>query len=512
MAEETQQETRSAANKRLAKNTIALYIRMAIAMLVSLYTSRVVLQTLGVEDFGTYGIVGGIVVTFAFINNTLVSSIQRFLNFEIGKSNQDGVTRVFSNGFHIQVVFAAIIVLLAETLGLFYLNTYAKLPPGRLYAANWVFQFAILTTVSRLIRTPFMASVIAYERMTAYAIIGIVDVVMKLVIVYMLMISPIDKLISYAALGAVVSIGISLYYAYYSYSRFSDCRIQRFLDRPLLKQMLKFSGWNIFGSVSLLATFQGVDLIINYFHGVVANAVILIANQVFGATTCLTSGFQTAFNPQITKTYAKGDMNVLFDLIYRTTRYSFFLVIVCAVPLAFECGRLLELWLGTVPQYATDMCQFMILISVVDALAAPLWMSAYATGDIKRYQIIISSILLLNFPLTIAFMAAGFSPVWAIIIRFFVGIAGYIYRVIYMKTVLKMPIYGYLKDAIRPCALVLFPSMAAAFVVHYTLRLHTIVITSLLLFIVSAIILFLGLQNTERLALLKSVKAKVSLN
>ena len=499
-------------NRRIAKNTIALYVRMAIAMLVSLFTSRVLLQSLGVEDYGTYGVVGGIVTLFAFINGTLVGSIQRFLNFEIGKGSNERVTQVFSNGFHVQVIFAGIVVLLAETIGLYYLNNVMNVPQGRLYAANWVYQFAILTTVLRIIRSPFNASMIAYERMTAFAIIGIVDVCLKLFIVYLLLISPFDRLITYAALGASVSVGMTLFYVYYNNTHFKDCRIYRGIEKPLLKKMLTFSGWNIFGSASLLVTFQGVDLIINYFHGVAVNAALTIANQVYGAAYSLTSNFQTAFNPQITKTYARGNMNELFDFICRTTRYSFYLVAVCTIPLLFESHDLLVFWLGTVPQYTQQFCNFMLLICVVDALSGPLWMTVYSTGEIKVYQIFISCILFLNFPITAGCMALGLSPVWAIIVRFGVSILGYSYRIFYLKTKLEMPMKKYLISAVKPCCIVFFPAILVVAAIKQSVHLHAAFLTFIFIVTTGAIILSIGLNKNERVALKTVIINKFMIN
>lgn len=517
MAEEIQHkepeqlETRSSANKRLAKNTIALYIRMAFAMLVTLYTSRVVLQTLGVEDFGTYGVVGSIVVLFAFVNNTLVGSIQRFLNFELGLKNSDGVTKVFSNAFHVQVIFASIIILLGETIGLYYLNHYIKVPEGRMYAANWVYQFAIYTTVLRIIRTPFNASMIAYERMTVFAIIGIVNVCLKLLIVYMLLISPFDRLISYSALGASVSTGMTLFYIYYNNTNFKDCHIQRKIEKTLLKQMLSFSGWNLLGSIAVLATFQGVNLILNYFYGVVVNAALSIANQVYAATTSFTGSFQTAFRPQITKNYAKKDFEYFFDLVFRTTRYSFFLVIICAIPLYFQCNGLLALWLGIVPKYATEFCQYLIMVCVVDAIAAPLAMSVNATGNIKKYQLIISSILVLNFPITIFLMNLGLSPTWALITRFLVCCLAYVYRIIYMVKVLNMNIHHYFKKIVIPCIYVFVPTIIVALLINSFCHTHTIILAATYFLITVCFILLLGLNRYERRQIKKVVTTKLKL-
>lgn len=502
------QESRSSANKRIAKNTFALYGRMLFAMFVSLFTSRVVLQKLGQSDFGTYGVVCSIVVLFAFLNNTLVGSIQRFLNFEIGKNNPKGVTNVFSNGFHVQIIFAIIIVVLGETIGLYYLNHFLKIPASRMYAANWVYQFAIISTVLRIIRSPFNASMIAYERMTVFAIIGVVNVCLKLLIVYMLVISPFDRLITYAALGTTISTGMTLFYIYYNKTHFKYCRVHRRIDKPLLKHMLSFSGWNIFGSVSLLATFQGVNLVINFFHGEIVNAALNIANQVYGAAYSLTSNFQTAFNPQITKIYAKGDMKYLYDIVCRATRYSFFLVIICTIPLYFESERLLDLWLENPPYYSKEFCDYMMLICIFDALSGPLWMSVYATGKIKKYQIIISSILFLNFPISIICMAVGLSPVWAIFVRFIITVAAYIYRLSYMIKKMKMPLNEYFIGVLKPCCLVFIPAIVVITLLHHFINLHTVIMTAIFLLIVCGIILTIGLNNNERIMLKKAIISK----
>lgn len=503
-----QQENRSTANKRIAKNTIALYIRMLFAMLVQLYTSRVVLQTLGVEDFGTYGVVGSIVVLFAFVNKTLIGSIQRFLNFEIGKNNPEGVKKVFSNSFHVQVIFAAIIIVLGETIGLYYLNHYLKIPEGRMYAANWVYQLAILTTVIRIVRTPFNASIVAYERMTVFAIVGIINVCLKLVIVYMLLISPFDRLITYSVLGVCVSTGMALFYVYYNQTRFKHCRITRKIDKPLLKHMLSFSGWNLLGSVAVLATYQCVDLILNFFYGVVVNAALSIANQVYAATTSFTGNFQTAFRPQITKNYAKNNFEDFFDLVFRSTRYSFFLVIICAIPIYFQCNGLLSIWLSVVPKYATEFCKYLIMICVVDALAAPLAMSANATGNVKTYQIILSLILVLNFPITILLMNLGLSPAWALITRFLVCCIAFVYRIIYMVKTLNMNIGQYFTKTVLPCIYVFVPTIIVVYLINLFIDYHTIILSITYFLITLCAIVLFGLSTNERKQIIALLTSK----
>lgn len=498
-------------NERIAKNTIALYLRMAFAMLVSLYTSRVVLQALGVDDFGIYGVVGGLVTLFAFINNTLVSSIQRFLNYEIGKevSNNKGVTDVFSGGFHIQVFFAICIVVLAETIGWYYLNNYVKLPSGRLFAAQCVYQFSIIVAVSNIIRAPFVASIIAYERMTVYALIGIMEVCLKLLVVYILLVILYDRLIVYACFVAVISIAVTGCFFFYSHKRFNLCRIQTSIQKTTLRQMLSFSGWNILGSLSLLASFQGVDLILNYYYGVAVNAAMTIANQVYGAANSLTSNFQVAFNPQITKTYARGCMDNLYELVYRTSRYSFFLVMICAIPLLLECGDLLALWLETVPEYADEFCDYLIVICVVDALSAPLWMSVQATGIIKTYQIVICGLLFLNFPITLLCMIIGLSPTWAVVVRFIVSCCIYVFRIIYMSKKLCMPIISYFNKTILPCLFVLVPSLLIVQVIHHSVRIQAFIATFMYMIIIVVVVLLVGLNKTERMRLKETLSSKI---
>ena len=501
--------SRSLSNKRIAKNTVALYVRMVFAMLVSLYTSRVILNTLGVKDFGTYNIVGGIVVFFTIINDSMVGSIQRFLNFEKGRNNSLGITEVFSASIRVQVIVALLVIFLSETIGLYYLNHYINLPPNRLFAANCVYQLSILTTSIRIFRAPFNAAVIAYERMTIFAIVSIVDVCIKLVIVYFLLVIPGDKLINYAILLTLLSLSISAYYFYYTHSRFPLCRITRSYNRLVLKQILNFSGWNIFGSVARLATFQGVDLLINYFHGVTLNASLAIANQVSGAAVSFYSGFQTAFKPQIFQSYAHGDMKSFFEFIYNTTKYSYYLVIICAIPLLFQCKALLSLWLGIVPDYTVQFCYFTILLSVVDAIAAPLWMSAQATGDVKQYFIIVSSILFLNFPISGLCLYLDFSPIWVLVIRLLITCVAYIYRIFFLKDKVNLPIREYFQSSIIPCLIVTIPILVVSVSTVFLMPFLHAILMSIFLFVVSLTTIFcFGLTRQERIEFKAMIRSK----
>lgn len=497
------------ADKRLiAKNAIFLYVRMAFAMVVSLFTTRVVLQVLGVDGFGIFSIVGGLIVLFTFVNDTMVGSTQRFLNFELGRGNHEGFTKCFSASFRVQVIFSLIIIILAETIGLYYLDHYVKLPPGRLYAARWIYQLAILTTVIRILRMPFTAAVVAHERMNVFAITGVVNVCLKLAIVYALLILPGDRLITYALLSTAISVSMTTFYVFYCHTHFAYCRIQRTCDNDVLRKMLGFSAWNLLGSLSRLATFQGVDLLLNYFHGVFVNAALALSNQVYGAAMSFNSSFQTAFKPQITKTYASGELNEMHRLIIDTTRYSFFLVIVGALPLFFQCGNLLHLWLGQVPRYTLEFCNIMILLCVADTIAAPLWMSAQATGDVKEYFIAVSGILFLNFPITWVCFAMDLSPVWAIIVRLLVCCSALVYRLYFLRRKIGLSLRAYLRLAVKPCLYVLLPATLVSAVVNL-LPWHTVIVTAVLFVITVSSILLLGLSQHERKQLQTAVASRL---
>lgn len=484
---------------RIARNTLFLYARMVIGMLVSLFTSRVVLQTLGVEDFGTYSIVGGVVMLFSFVNDTMVGSIQRFLNFALGKSDDtSGVTETFTASMRAQAIVAAVVVLLAETVGLYYLNHHIKLPAGRLSAANWVYQLSVFSTAIGILSTPFTAAVVAHERMNVLAVVSIVNVFVKLAIVYALLIVPGDKLVAYALLSACVTVLTAAYYVHYTHSRLAYCRIVDTCNKRLLRSMMSFSGWNLFGSIARVASLQGVDLLLNHFHGVVVNAALAISNQVYGATMSLNNSFQTAFKPQITKSYAHGDTSQMMQLIYDTTRYSFFLVLVCAVPLFFQSSQLLHLWLGSVPEHTDAFCRVMIALCVADTLAAPLWMSAQATGDVKEYFLVVSAILMLNFPLSALALSFGMPPVWPIIIRLLVCCLAWAYRLTFLRRKIKMPLRGYLRNAVWPCLTVLAPTSLAAGAINHYVHLHTVVMSLVLLAVAALGVVTIGMNKHER--------------
>ena len=313
-------------NKRIAKNTLLLYLRMFLTMAVSLYTSRIILNTLGVEDYGINNVVGGIVTMFTVISGSLSASISRFITFELGKDNIQRLKKVFSTGVNIQIGMSVLIVLLAECVGVWFLNTKMNIPPERLGAANWVFQCSILTFVLNLLSVPYNAAIIAHEKMSAFAYISILEVSLKLIIVYMLIISPFDRLKTYAVLFLCVGAIIRFIYGYYCKRHFEECSYYFVYDKPLLKEMTSFAGWNFFGTSAWMLNTQGLNILINMYFGVAFNAARGVATQVDSALKQFINNFTTAVNPQITKSYAQGDLEYVYTLVCSSAKYSAFLM------------------------------------------------------------------------------------------------------------------------------------------------------------------------------------------
>ena len=320
-------------NKRIAKNTLLLYFRMLFLMVISLFTSRITLQTLGVDNFGIYNVVGGIVAMFSIMSGSLSNAISRYITFELGKGDKKILKKVFSTAINVQIIMAVIIAVLIEIGGVWFLNYKMNIPDGRMVAANWVLQFSIISFVVNLISIPYNAAIIAHEKMSAFAYISIYEAVMKLVVVYLIVISPFDKLIVYSFLILLISLSLRLIYGVYCKRKFEECSYMFILDKPLLKKMTGFAGWNFLGAGSFLLMTQGVNMLLNMFFGVALNAARGIATQVENVVNQFTTNFGTAINPQITKSYAKGDYDYMHKLVFAGSKYSFFLVVVLCLPI-----------------------------------------------------------------------------------------------------------------------------------------------------------------------------------
>ena len=446
-------------NKQIAKNTLLLYFRMLFMMAVSLYTSRVVLATLGVEDFGIYNVVGGIVTMFSFINSAMSSSTQRYLTFELGRGDFSRLQKVFTTSVYIHALISILVVLLAETVGLWFLCNMMTIPTERMDAAMWVYQMSVLATVVMIMSVPYNATIIAHEKMGVFAYISILEVVLKLAIVYILLIGDFDKLKLYAVLIFMVQLLIRLIYSKYCEKQFKESKILKIKDGRLFKEMLGFAGWNLWGNCAFVAYTQGVNILLNVFFNPVLNAARGIAIQVQSAVTQFSSNFQTALNPQITKSYAAEDYKYMYNLIYKGSKFTFFLLLMLSMPIMLETNMLLSIWLKTVPDYTTPFLRLMLCATIVDSVANPLMISAQATGKIKIYQSVIGGILLAILPISYIVLKLGGNPTSVFCVHLCVCIVAFGVRLLIIRSMINLPIYEYFRSVIIRCGIVVVTSM-----------------------------------------------------
>ena len=501
-------EDNSQNNKRIAKNTLMLYVRMFLIMIVSLYTSRIILQALGIEDFGLYNVVGGVVVLFTFLNNAMVTSTQRFLNYEIGRHNLDEAQKVFSASLNIHTIIAGAFLLLAETVGLWFLNRYIQIPEGREVTANWVYQFSIIVSILNIIRSPYNAVIIAHEHMSFYAYVSIIEIILKLAIVYMVYLFA-DRLIAYAFMIMIVTLIILGAYYVFCKKNYAICKYKLEYDRKRYMALASFSGWSLFGSLANIGASQGINIILNMFFGVAVNAAMGIANQVNAAVYQFLSSFQTAFNPQIIKSYAVGDRTYFISLIMNTSRYSFLLLFLLALPIYICCPEILSIWLGAVPEYAVEFCRLMLLFLLIEAVQGPLWVSVQATGKIRNYQILMSILTLLNLPITYVLLVFFENPEIALIVRLTVNLIIAVARVIYLNHLYDFPIGRYLNDVIVKCLIVVTISYPVPYLIHRimgTTIIDTIVNIFLALVCAIVVIALVGLRSNERVLIISKMK------
>ncbi len=488
-------------NKRIAKNTLLLYFRMFVMMVTSLFTSRIVLDVLGAADYGLNNVIGGVVALFSFLNAALVSATQRFLNFYLGKNDFKQANVVFCMSMNTYILLSVLVVILGETVGLWFVNTHLNIPTERMYAAQWVYQFTLIQFVVNLLRVPYNASIIAYERMDFYAYVSLVEVVAKLLIVYLLYITTFDKLIFYSFLYTVVPLVISIVYKFYCNRHFETTKYRAIWDKVSFIEMFSFSGWSLFGSLANLVAQQGLNILINIFYGVIVNAAAGIANQVSNAVYGFISNFQTAFQPQIVKTFATQEIDRFHRLIFQTSKFSYYMVIVLVMPILFTIDGLLEIWLKNVPEYTAIFCRLILIFLSIEAIGAPLWMSVQATGKIKNYQILMASLIFLNIPLAYIVLKLGL-PVYAVwVVRIFINLVAMTARCIYMKHKLDFPLLPYVQKVVVPIVCVTLLALPVPILLHYFIQdlWHNLIIvggTSLCLTMVD--IYFVGMNRHER--------------
>lgn len=479
-------------------------------MAVSLFTSRVILNTLGVEDYGINNVVGGIVTMFSVLSGSLSSSISRFITFELGKGNIERLKTIFSTGVNIQLGMSVLIIIIAEAVGIWFLNTKMNIPTDRMVAANWVFQCAILTFVLNLLSVPYNAAIIAHEKMSAFAYISVVEVTLKLIIVYMLMISPFDRLETYAVLLLLVGAVIRFIYGYYCKRHFEECTYHFVFDKPVLKEMTGFAGWNFLGNGAYMLNTQGVNILMNLYFGVAVNAARGIATQVDAALKQFVNNFTTAVNPQITKSYAQGDLDYMHKLVCRSAKFSAFLMMFFAVPIILETNTILTIWLKTVPDYAVIFLQWIIISSFMDTvLANSLVTSMFATGKIKRYQIIVTTVGCLVFPLSWIAFKLGFEPQVGYILYFIIYTILLFVRLYLLKDMVKLPVMMYIREVLYKLAPIIVVGFSIPGILILTMDagwLRLILVCLLSVLVTAASEYFIGLSNKEKNFVAEKIK------
>lgn len=393
--------TQQANNKRIAKNTLLLYFRMIITMIVTLFTSRIVLDTLGETNYGIYNVVGGVVTMFSVLSSSLSGAISRFITYELGKKNLENLKLIFSTSVNIQIIMSIIIFLLCEVIGGWFLNEKMNIPSERMEAANFILHCSIITFVINLISVPYNATIIAHERMNVFAYISILEVSLKLLVAYLIYLSPFDKLKIYALLILSISAILRFIYSFYCKHHFEEANYNcKLFDKRVFKEMFSFAGWNLFGNTAYMLNTQGINMLINIFFGVTTNAARAIVVQVDTAIQQFVNNFMTAINPQITKSYAIGDYEYMYKLVCRGTKFSFFIMYIFVVPIVLEAETILKIWLNQVPADTTIFMRLVVISSLASLIGNSLYCAIQSTGHIKRYQVIVTLVGCLVFPLT----------------------------------------------------------------------------------------------------------------
>lgn len=488
-------------NNRIAKNTLFLYIRMLFIMTVSLFTSRVILSTLGVEDYGIFNVVGGVVAMFGFLNGSMSDATQRFISFAIGKSDQNRLKIVFSTTLQIHFLIAVIVVVLSEVVGMWFLYNKLLIPSERMDAAFWVLQCSIMSAVVLILSVPYNADIVAHEKMSAFAYISILEAVLRLAIVYLLLLSSFDKLILYAILALIVQILIRLCYSLYCNRHFDETKYSHVWDKGLFKEILSFAGWSLGGNLAFVFFTQGVNILLNMFFGPVVNAARAISVQVECAIAQFATNFQMAFSPQITKTYAVDDLKSMHALIFRSSKFTYLLLLLIALPVCVEVDIILQIWLKEVPMNTAVFVQLLIVSMIIDSSAKPLMTAASATGNIRRYQTVLSTIYTSIVPFSYIALKMGYEAWIVFFINALICGVNFIVRLFLVRPLINMSIMKYCRLVFAPCSLVTLISVTSAVCFHLLLPESLLGAASVILLtvlVVTVCSFAIGLDNHER--------------
>lgn len=504
----------SSNNKRLAKNTFVLYFRMAFIILINLYMSRVILDTLGVEDYGIYNVVGGFVTMFSILSASLSNAISRFITFELGRGDVVSQNKVFSTSVTVLIILSFVIAILLEIIGLWFLNNKMQIPTERLTAAHWTLQCSIFTFVLNLISVPYNGCIIAHEHMTAFAYISILDVLLKLGSVFFLYLALGDNLVIYSLLIAFSALIVRFVYGVYCNRHFIECKFMFLWDKSLIMKMISMASWNMFGAGGGILNNQGTNVAMNVFFGVTVNAARGIASQVNSAVQQFAASFITALNPQITKSYAIGDIQGMQNLIHRGIKFSYFLMLIISIPIIIETPFILYLWLPVVPDYTILFVRLTIVIALVTASGNIFFTAIMATGDIKKYQIVIGCLSLTIFTITLLLFYLGFPPYYAYIVHLIIDIIVLVARMVLVNQKININIKR-LSVNVFPTMIIVTLCSSVIPVLLYVLLNDSTSFCSILIVIFSSLVCtaisvyYLGLNLAEKNFLKSIILSKI---
>lgn len=495
-------------NKRIAKNSLMLYFRMFVSMLVSLYTSRLILLALGETDFGIYNVVGGIVVMFSFISGSMNSSTSRYLTVSLAKDTLEQLKKVFSFSLTIHAIIAGIIFILAESIGLWFFYEKMVIPAGRVNIAFVLYQLSIITTMLSIMSVPYNASIISHERMGAFAYISISDVILKLLICYAVVYSPFDHLLVYGLLLFLTQVINQLIFIIYCHVNFEECKLSMCWDKNLSKEMISFAGWNMAGNLGFICYTQGLNLLINVFFGPSVNAARGIAVRIQGIINQFSGNFQTAIHPQITKNYAIGNLEYMRQLISVETRYSFYLLYLLSLPVLIEADTILHWWLTIVPENTITFLRIMLITSYVEAASNPIIISSLATGDVRKMQLVITPITLLILPISYLVLKFGAPPESVFVVTFIMLLIALICRVTVINRYIHLSLKDYVFTIVLRCIFVGIIAAVLPLIINSIIKdklINFFIVCSACFLSVICVVLLFGTDKAERCWILNKI-------
>lgn len=501
--------------KRIAKNTALLYVRMLFIMLIGFYTSRVVLDALGELDYGIYNAVGGIVVAFSFLNGIMSSACQRYFSIEIGRSDYAALAKLFKLNVTVFIALGLIILLLSESLGLWFLNHKMVYPPERFIAVQWVYQTSIIAFILNMMSTPYRSMIIAKEKMKVFAYCGVVEAVLKLGIVYMLMVSPTDKLVLYAVLMLVVNVGINAFYYLYCRQFYAECRYSFYWDYPLFKEIIGYTAWNVCGGLAGIGKSQGINILLNMFFGPTVNAARGLAYQVYMNINQFVSNYMMATNPQIIKAYASGIHKEMMKLVFQSSRFSYYLLFILIMPLFLEMEFVLQFWLKEVPEHTVLFTRLILINALIDSMATPFYTSIQATGNVKWYQIGAGGTLLLIVPISYLLLKLELiAPAGVFYVSILMSLIAHVFRTLCMKYQLKMSVKAYAKEVLLNLLIVSLLSVVAPLLICLMMPSSwlRLILSVMIAVLGTALIIYtIGFSTSERIKIQSLISEKLGI-